>query len=60
MLRHVLIAGLLLPGFSLAGGQPALPPFVLELPAGVRSVLVAETERATLHLYTRVGDGFKR
>ena len=60
MLRYFLIGGLLLPGAGLAGGKPDLPPFVLELPATVQSVLVAETARSTLHVYTLVGNGFRR
>ncbi|MDX1498618.1 MAG: L,D-transpeptidase family protein [Woeseiaceae bacterium] len=60
MLRYILIGGLLLPAVALAGGQPELPPFVLELPAAVQSVLVAEAERSTLHLYTREGPRFRR
>ena len=50
MKHAILLTVLLLPGMVFAAGE-TLPSYVLQLPKSVKTVLVAETDTATLHRY---------
>ena len=54
MLRLILVTALTVPGITLAesaAADPELPAYVLQVPATVRNVLIAEADSATLHRY---------
>lgn len=55
MIWRISCVFLLLPGLLCAGESPA-PAYLLQLPPSVTSVVIAETETATLHRYTADGD----
>lgn len=63
MLRMLFIVAALAPGMALAdvsAGDPALPAYVLQLPDSVRSILIAETDTATVYRYRPGPNGIER
>lgn len=61
MLRDLVLAALLLPLATMADDvvqdEAQLPAYVLQIPASIDSVLIAETDTATLYRYTAKGNG---
>ena len=62
MLRLYLIVAALAPGMALADlseTSPALPAYILQLPASVENILIAETDTSTMYRYQPGPDGVK-
>jgi hypothetical protein len=57
MLRPLLFALLLAPGFLGAQDGDTLPAYLLQVPASITTILVAETDAAALHRYSAGADG---
>ena len=59
MLRKVIIAATLFPIIAVAESTQRFPAYVLQAPASVRTILVAETGASRLLRYERRDDGIK-
>lgn len=62
MLRLYLIVAALAPGMALADlseTSPALPAYILQLPASVENILIAETDTSTMYRYQPGPNGVK-
>jgi len=59
MLRSALATLFLLPWLAAADSGERLPAYLLQLPAGVATVLIAETDSSTLHRVVHDGNGIE-
>jgi len=58
MLRLAAIAAILLPGAAISENGELLPRYLIQVPAMIATVLVAEAETSTLHRYGHGDNGF--